>query len=431
MAAVTAEEPLARRLELTLRPDPERTVLRPFDLATAADRGDGHDGRLNRVLAQVRAIDEAHLDLALRFTDQRLDGRHRDAPATLRRNALAAAELVPGVRDLDDRRQLLFGGYVTQEYAFEAAALFNPSVMLHPRQDKVPEGSVRLITSLRGIGEGHISSITFRALLWDGGEQLKLEEHSKIAVSPKIEEHPDGGAQITFTDSRHASESVLFPVLPSQARGLEDMRLVRLVEPDDSIRYLGSYTAVGTDGSQLQIMEGHDFDCFDLWPITGEIAGSKGGAIFPRRVDDKYLMVSRQDGESLWLAESDDLVAWTVRQQIMTARYAWEFAQIGNCGSPIELDEGWLLLTHGVGTIRNYTIGACLLDRDDPAKVLKRLPRPLLRPEEAGRDGYVSNVVYSCGGVVKDGTLLLPYGAADSYTGFAIVDVQRLLAAME
>ena len=424
------DDSLARRLPLTLRPDPERTVLRPFDLANAGDRDGGGNGRLHRVFAQVRDLDEEHLDIALGFMNERLDGRHREAHATLRRNADAAAELVPGIRALDERRRLLFGGYVTQEYAFESAALFNPSVMPHPRQDGVDDGAVRLILSLRGIGEGHISSITFRSLVWHGDERLELEEASRVAVSPQVEERPGGGVRLICEDSREAAESVLFPIVPSQAQGLEDMRLVRLEEPDGRVRYGGTYTAIGGGGMQLQIMEAHDFRTFDLWPVTGEIAASKGGAIFPRQLGGKYLMVSRQDGESLWLADSDDLIAWTVRGQLMTARFAWEFAQIGNCGSPIELEQGWLLLTHGVGSIRNYCIGACLLDRDDPAKVLKRLPIPLLRPEDAGRDGYVPNVVYSCGGIVMNGTLLLPYGVADSYTGFAIVDVERLLAAM-
>jgi predicted GH43/DUF377 family glycosyl hydrolase len=346
------------------------------------------------------------------------------------RNADASAELVPGVRELDDGRRLLFGGYVTQEYAFEAAALFNPSVMCHPVQKGIAEGSTRLILSLRGIGEGHISSVTFRSLVWDGAEEVRLEDASRFAVSPRIELRKGGGARVTFADGKQESESVLFPVLDSQSRGLEDMRVVRLVEPDGRARYLGTYTAVGAEGPQLQVMEGHDFNVFDLWPATGEIAGSKGGAIFPRRVGGQYLMVSRHDGESLWLAESDDLTAWTVRGAMMAARFPWEYTQIGNCGSPIELDEGWLLLTHGVGTIRNYVIGACLLDRDDPCKVLKRLPSPLLRPEDGGRDGYVPNVVYSCGGIVNDRTLLLPFGVADSYTRFAIVDVDRLLATM-
>ena len=209
------------------------------------------------------------------------------------------------------------------------------------------------------------------------------------------------------------------------------MRLVRLAEPDGRVRYLGTFTALGLEGPRLQVMEGQDFDTFDLWPVTGPLANSKGAAIFPRRIGDAYHAVSRQDGESLFLARSDDLAAWEVVGPLLGPRYGWEFAQIGNCGSPIELDQGWLLLTHGVGTIRNYSIGACLLDRDDPGRVLKRLPTPLLRPEDGGRDGYVPNVVYSCGGFVKDGELLLPYGVADSYTAFGVVDVERLLDAME
>ena len=260
---------------------------------------------------------------------------------------------------------------------------------------------MRLAMSLRGIGEGHVSSITLRSLVWYGDGRLELREPSTFAVSPEIKWLPGGGAQLICADSEDVSESILFPVLPHQSRGLEDMRLVRLVEPDGGVRYLGTYTAVGPDGIGLEILEGHDFRTFDLWPVKGEIARSKGGALFPRQVDGRYLMISRHDGESLWLAQSDDLVAWDVRRPLMAAHWPWEYAQIGNCGSPIELDEGWLLLTHGVGTVRNYSIGACLLDRSDPSRVLARLREPLLKPDDCNRGGYVPNVVYSCGGVVR------------------------------
>lgn len=423
------DDPLAHPLDLQLRPDPGRTVLRPFDLATAADHEADHHGRLNRIVQQVREMAPERLDRAMGFTTARLDGRHRDTQDVLRRNADALAEIVPGVRDLDPERHFLFGGYVTQEYAFESAALFNPCVMLMHTQDGVPEGSVRLLCSLRGIGEGHVSSVTFRTLVWDGGDGLSMEEASQYAVAPDIEDRPDCAARMKF-GSENPSEDILFPVLASQARGLEDLRMVRLEEPNGELRTLGTYTAVGREGSQLHIMEKHAEAAFDLWPVEGELSKSKGGAIFPRQIDGRYLMVSRQDGESLWLAESHDLVTWTVLGQLMTGRYPWEFAQIGNCGSPIEIDEGWLLLTHGVGTIRNYCIGACLLDKADPSKMLKRMPVPLMRPEEMGRDGYVPNVVYSCGGYVKGRTLLLPFGVADYFTRFATVDLDRLLAAM-
>jgi len=422
-------EPLARRLPLTLKPDPQRTVLRPFNLATAADGGGG-DGRLHRILALVEQLDAGTLKAEVAATKERLGGRHRAFEATLRRNLESVASLVPGVCDLDEQRALLFGAFVTAEYSFEAAALFNPSVIPHPDQSGLEDGALRLAMSLRGIGEGHVSSITLRSLVWYGDGRLELLEPSTFAVSPEIKWLPGGGARLICADSEDVSESILFPVLPHQSRGLEDMRLVRLVEPNGNVRYLGTYTAVGPDGIGLEILEGHDFRTFDLWPVKGEIAHSKGGALFPRQVDGRYLMISRHDGESLWLAQSDDLVAWDVRQPLMAARWPWEYAQIGNCGSPIELDEGWLLLTHGVGTVRNYSIGACLLDRSDPSRVLARLREPLLKPDDCTRDGYVPNVVYSCGGVVRGGTLLLPYGIADSYTGFAVVDVARLLAAM-
>ena len=240
-------------------------------------------------------------------TKERLGGRHRAFEATLRRNLESVASLVPGARDLDEQRALLFGAFVTAEYSFEAAALFNPSVIPHPDQSGLEDGALRLAMSLRGIGEGHVSSITLRSLVWYGDGRLELREPSTFAVSPEIKWLPGGGAQLICADSEDVSESILFPVLPHQSRGLEDMRLVRLVEPDGDVRYLGTYTAVGPDGIGLEILEGHDFRTFDLWPVKGEIARSKGGALFPRQVDGRYLMISRHDGESLWLAQSDDL----------------------------------------------------------------------------------------------------------------------------
>jgi len=153
-------------------------------------------------------------------------------------------------------------------------------------------------------------------------------------------------------------------------------------------------------------------------------------ALFPRRIDGRYAMLSRQDNENIWLLFSDDLYTWDGGKKIITPEYFWEFFQIGNCGSPIEIDEGWLVLTHGVGSVRNYCIGACLLDRDDPSKVLKRMSLPLVHPSPKERDGYVPNVVYSCGGLVHDRTLLLPYGVADSFTAFATVPLDKLLETM-
>ena len=424
-----SDEPLARRLELTLRPDPARTVLRPFDLSTPADR-EKHAGRLNRIVQQLRDTDEEHLQRGLSFTRARLEGRHRDFDATLRGNADAMAALVPALRDLDDERRYLFGGFVSQEFAYESAALFNPSAMEHVSQHRIPEGSLRLIVSLRGVGEGHVSSVTFRSLVWDGDAGLEIEHDDAVALSPAVEERDGGAARVTFPNADKVAQCVLYPVLPSQRRGLEDMRLTRLIEPDGRVRHLGTFTAVDGDGSCLQLMEGHEFAEFDLWPIKGEIAASKGGALFPRRIGEQYLMVTRQDGESLFLSESDDLIEWRVRGPLLAPKYPWEYAQIGNCGAPIELDEGWLLLTHGVGAMRKYSIGAVLLDKDDPCKVIGRTREPLLAAADQDREGYVPNVVYTCGAVKHRDTLFMPYGIADSSVGFAFVAIKELLATM-
>ena len=422
-------ENIALLLEPTLRADPSRTVLKPFDLADEQDRAGDDGGRLHRLAAWIRDLDEDAVAATLRSIVERIGERHRGFEQTLRRNAAGAADQAPLAQQFAGARRDLFGAYVTQEYSFEAAALFNPSAIPHPDQDGVPEGALRVALALRGIGEGHVSSITLRTLVWHGDDRLDVEQASPFAVSPQIE-HRDGGVRLICSDSETASESVLFPVLPSQSRGLEDLRSVKLVEEDGSERFLGTYTAVGEDGAAFHLVEGFDFRTFDIWPAEGSVARDKGGALFPRRVDGNYLMVTRADGRSLSLAHSDDLVHWRSGRPITAGEEAWEAALIGNCGSPIEVDEGWLLLTHGVGPMRSYSIGACLLDRDDPAKVLARLHEPLVTPDRVERAGYVPNIVYSCGGVVLRGTLLLPLGVADTYTAFATVDVKRLLAAM-
>ena len=422
-------ETLAVLLEPTLRPDPSRTVLKPFGLADEQDQAGGDDGRLHRLAAWIRDLDEDHVAATLRSIVGRLGERHRGFEQTLRRNAAEAANQAPVARDFAGARLDLFGAYVTQEYSFEAAALFNPSAIPHPNQGDVPEGALRIALALRGIGEGHVSSITLRNLLWYGDERIDLEETSPFAVSPQIE-HRDGGVRLICSDSETPSESVLFPVLPSQSRGLEDLRSVRLVEDDGRERFLGTYTAVGEEGAVLHLVEGFDFRTFDIWPAQGSIARDKGGALFPRRVGGGYLMATRSDGRSLSLAHSDDLVQWRPGKPVIAGAEPWEAALIGNCGSPIEIDEGWLLLTHGVGPMRSYSIGACLLDRDDPSTVLARLHEPLVTPDMVERAGYVPNIVYSCGGVVLRRRLLLPLGIADTYTAFATVDVGRLLAAM-
>ena len=231
--------------------------------------------------------------------------------------------------------------------------------------------------------------------------------------------------------SRDPSESVLFPVTKSQVQGIEDMRMVRFTEEDGSPSFLGTYTAFDGRNARCELFRGTGINTFEMTPMTGDVAASKGMALFPRRLDGKFAMIGRQDNESLWFVTSDLITEWNGGVKVVSPHYPWELIQMGNCGSPIELDEGWLVLTHGVGMMRNYCMGACLLDKADPSKLLARTPEPIMRPPADQRDGYVPNVVYSCGGIVHDRTLLLPFGIADNFAGFASCAVDDLLARME
>jgi predicted GH43/DUF377 family glycosyl hydrolase len=236
--------------------------------------------------------------------------------------------------------------------------------------------------------------------------------------------------QLNCRDAREPSETVLFPVVPSQSRGIEDLRLVQFREDDGRTTYMGSYTAVCAESARQELLQTDDFRLFHMHPVEGPVASGKGMALFPRKIGGKFAALFRHDNENLWYATSDTPLAWDRPVRIMEPEYPWEFVQIGNCGSPIEIDEGWLVLTHGVGMVRSYCIGAALLDRDDPTKVLGRLPEPLIAPDGETWDGYVPNVVYSCGAMVRGRTLLLPYALADDMTSFAIAPLDDLVAAM-
>jgi predicted GH43/DUF377 family glycosyl hydrolase len=330
----------------------------------------------------------------------------------------------------DADEQQLIGAYFSQEYAFESAALFNPSLVRLDEPATV-EGAVRFILSLRGIGEGHISSVTFRTGEWGPGDRLVIDPASTNGVPPRIERNDDEGwVRLICDDAQDISETVIFPVLPSQHQGVEDLRLVNFTDDDGDRRVIGTYTAFDGKTVRQEMLRGVDLRTFKMRPLLGAMAGYKGMALFPRRIDGKFVMLGRQDNENIWLLRSDDLFTWDEGTPIMAPKYPWEFVQIGNCGSPIELDEGWLVFTHGVGLVRGYCIGACLLDKADPTKVLKRTASPLLFPSAEQRGGYVPNVTYSCGGLLHGRRILLPYAIGDEYSAFAVADVDDLLGVM-
>lgn len=372
--------PVLDHHDLILRPDPARTVVRPFELEYPdAFRTPGHS-RARVIVDRVMTLDEAALATELPLIMDSLDERHRDVDVMLLRRFDAIAASLPGMPETNDAQRRLIGAYFSEEYSYEAAALFNPSaVLIEPASPVATEG-LRFVLSLRGIGEGHVSSVAFRTGNWIPGNAPTIDTPSRVAVPPIIESERSGVVHLCCDGSREASETVLFPVLPSQRQGIEDLRLVRFVDDDGSVTYHGTYTAFSGSAARPELLTGIDFRNFEMRVLTGAAAGAKGMALFPRRIGGQYVMLGRQDSESIWLHRSDDILHWEGGGKIVSPRYPWEFVQMGNCGSPIEVDEGWLVLTHGVGTVRNYCMGACLLDKDDPSKLLARTPEPILKP---------------------------------------------------
>jgi predicted GH43/DUF377 family glycosyl hydrolase len=237
--------------------------------------------------------------------------------------------------------------------------------------------------------------------------------------------------EVRFPPTTRLSERVLFPVTPSQSNGIEDARFVRFRNEDGSAMYYATYTAYDGKHIQPQFIETPDFLHFTFVTLKGRAVRNKGMALFPRKIDGRYAMLGRQNAESLYVGFSNRLHAWSDMKLVLKPAYPWEFVQIGNCGSPIETSAGWLVLSHGVGPMRKYCIGAFLLDLDDPTRVIGRLREPLIEPNERERDGYVPNVVYSCGSLVHGGQLVIPYAFSDYATTFATVPLEDVLGEME
>lgn len=361
-------------------------------------------------------------------------GRHRNLLQVFESRASEMEEaFAPHSRFTIEQRRLI-GAYFLHEYSFEAAALFNPSIVLHPDQSGVPEGASRFILSLRATGEGHISSITFRSGIVAADGSVSVDPPGRLASIPHVVSRiaVDNGedVELAFSANQDVGERVIFPVTGAQSNGIEDARFVRFDDRGDYI-YYATYTAYTGRSIRSELLETRDFRTFRMSPLRGSAARNKGMALFPRRLNGMYAMIARQDNENLYLIYSNDLHTWNEGTAIVKPRFPWEFVQIGNCGAPIELDEGWLLLTHGVGPVRRYAIGAVLLDKADPSRVLARSREPLVRPEASERDGYVPNVVYTCGGMRHGVRIVLPYAVSDTYSTFATMKIEALLATLE
>ena len=418
-----------------LRPDPARVVVRAFRPATEPrDLNATDKTRANHIVDRVLALDPETATSQLAEVLENFQGRHRNLLEICEARADEMEEAFAAHVAFTKNQRRLVGAYFLHEYSFEAAALFNPSIIAHPDQSGAPEDGRRIILSLRAVGEGHVSSLTFRSGSITGDGKVTVDPAARLASTPVVKERiwgPHGDeVELVFGPNEHISERVIFPVTQSQSNGIEDARFVEFKDGGEKTFY-ATYTAYSGRAIRSELLETRDFVSFRLSPLTGAAARNKGMALFPRRIGGQYAMIARQDNENLFLIYSEDLYSWNGGLPLLKPRFPWEFVQIGNCGSPIELDEGWLLLTHGVGPVRRYSIGAVLLDKADPSRVLARAREPLIRPEPSEREGYVPNVVYTCGAMRHKEHIILPYAVADTFSNFATIKIAALLEIME
>jgi predicted GH43/DUF377 family glycosyl hydrolase len=482
-----------RRGSLRLEPDPSRVTTRLF--VPGREPFDHQDTRTTAVLARILALDDHEVEASFDDVVSRFGARHRDLFGTFRRHAAGVAgHLDPGC-ELSGTRELLLGATFTSEYAVEGAALCNPSIVAHPDQHGAPQDRLRVVLSVRAIGEGHHSSIGFRTGTVDADGDITLDPapqfvstgssvpgrleaaairselrrvgsdgenadfvlgvlgahfaadeledrlrtlQESVATGPRgyetasvIRAVAERTYATSFPESTALAERVLMPAMSAESHGMEDARFVRFVDDDRSVSYYAPYTAYDGNLITQQVLETVDFCAFTSSPLVGPSAANKGLALFPRRIGGRFAALCRPDRETNMVAFSDSLHEWSGASPCQVPTQAWEVLQLGNCGSPIETEAGWLVLTHGVGPMRTYSIGAVLLDLEDPTHLVGRLREPILRANGHERDGYVPNVVYSCGALVHAGHLVLPYGVGDAAIRGAVIPVAELLDALE
>ena len=416
-----------RRHPITLLPQCERVVLRPFLPSDEAHRA--------AIVERTLALSEEDTASSMEAVREKFDARHRNLESALLANYDRAVPHLAGGTSLSRARRLLIGAQFSGEYSLECAALFNPSIVLHPDQSGAPDGGARFIMSLRSVGEGHISSIQFRSGTIDADGEIQMDPTSGFVCLAEIQPNPRYKKKkviyaIDFPPTLSLDERVIFPVTANESNGIEDARFVRFVEDDGSVLYYATYTAYNGQAISPQLIETRDFLHFRVLTLGGSAVQNKGMALFPRSIGGRYAMLSRQDNENLLIMSSDDPHSWSDASVVLRPAAPWESVKIGNCGSPIETEAGWLVITHGVGPMRTYSLGAALLDLDDPTKVIGRLADPLLAVEGSQREGYVPNVVYSCGSLLHGRSLILPYAMNDRVTTIATVSLDDLLTAL-
>lgn len=478
-----------RRTEIRLYPDQSRVVLRPLHFSS-------HEA-YRKVIDRALTLKEREVEKVAAQVLTEFSSRYRNLGERLLGRFREVERYLPAGARCSEARKILIGSYFVFEYSAESAGLFNPSIISHPDQSGLPEGSMRFLLSLRSTGEGHISSIAFRSGVIDRHNSIFIDMPSRYLSEPELVENPiydkelferklsemglvnewsksvTGGLaenftltelkcrlrekleaaasrrtieddpvargiwllaksnyEIRFPAKMDLSEKIIFPVIPIQSNGIEDVRLVAHTDENGGTSYYATYTAYDGRNVLPQLFVTEDFCHFKFVTLNGPGVQNKGMALFPRKIDGHFAMLSRQDGENIYLMYSDNVHFWNEAKPVLSPAYPWEFVKMGNCGSPIETPEGWLVLSHGVGPIRRYCLGAFLLDRDDPSKVLGRMREPLMYPEGIEREGYVPNVLYTCGAILRGQQLILPYGMSDRITGFAVIPIRDIMAAI-
>jgi len=386
------------------------------------------EDRVRNVVNRVEGLSEDNARVCMEMTMESFAGRHRNLQETFRDNFRKIESLVP--RNLSAQKKMLLGAYLTKEYSIQSAALFNPSIVPHPDQSQLKRGQLRFVMSLRATGEGHISSIVFQTGIIDRTGDIRLDEptgyFTRLRVREPAGEILDGNYDLEDSSGIPFNEKVIFPTAKAESMGMEDVRFVKF-QAEGRTCYYGTYTAY--DGKQIRtkLIETEDFASFRVRTLNGAAIADKGMALFPEKLDGKYVMISRQGGENINIMFSESLYQWDEYQVLMKPRYTWELVQLGNCGSPIRTNKGWLLLTHGVGLMRTYVISAILLDLQDPTRIIGRLDNPLIEAGDSEREGYVPNVVYTCGILSHGDTLMIPYAVSDSATVFVTLSLAELL----
>ncbi|MFW5851041.1 MAG: glycoside hydrolase family 130 protein [Bacteroidota bacterium] len=451
--------------------------------------------RVGKIIDRVANLTEKKVEELLKDIIENFYGRHKNIKQQLHNHFEKVKEYIPKNISISEARKELIGAYFTMEYSIESAALFNPSIVKHPNQEGLQNGEMRFIMSLRATGEGHISCIVFRSgvLKKDGSAIFDTTSEfvgtPDVLLDPTYDNHlfrrklkdmkswdktssrifenlPDNFTNgklkarindlyqdndfahndqtikninwlansnytIKFDEHSKISERVIFPVSENESRGIEDARFVEFHEENGESMYYATYTAYNNECILPHLLETKDFIHFNIITLNGKAVQNKGMALFPRKINGKYVMLSRLDGENNHIMFSEHLHFWNESRIIQKPIMPWEFVQIGNCGSPLETSEGWLVLTHGVGAMRQYSIGAVLLDLENPERIIARLEEPLIIPNEKEREGYVPNVVYSCGSLIHNNILVLPYAMSDISSNIATVKVEKLIARMK